>query len=256
VILRAASRAFEVVTRRFFLLMTPIAIAGLAFRALVWILHRLVPGKGLWLEFFLLFIVSVPLELFAEAMVSAMYLCAMRGEETGWRNGLKVAQYPGAAKTIARLSGTCFLWMVPTLIAAIIVSIPLKALFQLVRPGPHHGFSIARGDHWWVVVWIILYGALLSRYSFVMPMLALRRTAGGALFRLAVRQVKGFWGVLAVIAIGQDLAAHLLYKSEFGPQVLHGKRPAAVILSILVGAVLSVYATGFRTELVVATNRD
>jgi hypothetical protein len=236
--------------------MTPIAIASLAFRALVWILHRLVPGKGLWLEFFLLFIVSVPLELFAEAMVSAMYLCAMRGEETGWRNGLKVAQYPATARTIARLSATYFLWLVPIIIVALIVSIPLKALFQLGRPGPHIGFSIAHGDHWWIVVFLFLYAGWLSRYSFVIPMLALRRIGGADTFRAAVRDIEGYWLVLATLLVVECLVGHLLYKYTSRPQLGYSVKQVAVVFSTLLTAVLSTYTAGFKTELATASDKS
>jgi hypothetical protein len=86
-------RAVSVVSRRLLLFFTPIAAAGLAFRGLLWVLHRVLHGVAYGFAFLSVEFGCIFLALFAEAMVSVMYLRLLRGEEAGLRQGFEVGGY-------------------------------------------------------------------------------------------------------------------------------------------------------------------
>jgi hypothetical protein len=240
-----------VVSGRFFLFVTPITFASLLFRGLIWGLHRLGNGKHFLIEGLLLFFVCMPLAFFAEAVVAAMYLRALRGDRIGLAEFLEVAGYPGAASVIARLVGMCALWLVPSLVVGGILSALLKWFVHLVRPDIHLALQAKHGGQWWVIVALSVYVAVVSRYDFVMPMLAVRRSGGGEAFRAAVQRIKGYWGLLALVGVVECLAMHFASEMAKRAGVWRGGRQAAVLAEILFSAVIATYVATFRTDLLV-----
>ena len=238
------------VSGRFFLFVTPIAAASLLFRGLIWGLHRLGDGRHVLIESLLLFFVCMPLAFFAEAVVAAMYLRALRGDRIGLAEFLEVAGYSGEASIIARLVGMCALWLVPSLVVGGILSVLLKSLVHLVRPDIHLALQAKHGGHWWVIVAMLVYVVVVSRYSFVMPMLAVWRSGGGEAFRAAVLRIKGYWGLLALVGVVEYLAMHFASELAKRAGVWGGGRQAAVLAEILFSAVIATYVAAFRTDLV------
>jgi hypothetical protein len=156
--------------------------------------------------------------------------------------------------TMARLAAVCLLWLVPMVVVGVIASVFVRAVVVLVRHEQHGTLTRGTGGHWWVLVLLVVYAAWISRYSFVVPMVAIRRSGGGDVFRGAVRQIKGYWGVLAALAVGEMLVIHFVYKLRAWPGIGHGGRVVVVVASILVGAVVSKYAAGLKTELALAAD--
>jgi hypothetical protein len=223
----------------------------LLYRALIWGQHRVFHGKAGWLEFLLLFLVCMPLAFFAEAVVAAMYLRVLRGDRIGLLQILEVAGYPGAASLIARLVGMCALWLVPMLVVGAILSLLLKSVVHLIRPDIHLALQAKHGGHWWVIVALVVYAAVISRYYFVMPMLAVRRSGGAEAFRAAVPRIKGYWGPLALVGVAEYLAVHFASELAKRAGVWRGGRQTAMLAEILFSAVIATYVAALRTDLLV-----
>ena len=245
----AARRAFESVSGRFLLFVTPVFAASLSFRALIWSMDRMFPGKHVWTEGALLFLICMPLEFFAEAVVATMYLRILQGKTVGLALVLTVTSYPGFASLIARLTGMCALWILPTFAVATIVSISLQVFNHLFRPHVSLSLTARGGGHLWTMLWVVLYVSLVSRYSFVMPMLAVRRSGGAATFRAAVQTIKGLWRFFALLGIAEYLAVHFASQWAKRASVWHGGRPTALLAEIFFSSVLTTYVAAFKTDL-------
>jgi hypothetical protein len=246
-----SGRAIKLVSGRLFLFVTPILAASLFFRGLIWIIHRTNMRNMGWLELVLLFLVCMPLALFGEAVVAALYLGVLRGDGVGLREALDVGKFPGVVNLISRVVGLSAFWFVPAIVVGSIASLLVKALMHLIRPdaGP---VTTAKGvGHGWVIIALVLYAAVLSRYSFVMPMLSLRRSGGGETFRAAVRRIKGYWFFLAVVGVAEYLAVHVVYQWSKRPEAWRGGRQAAVLAELFFSAVLATYVAAFKTGLIV-----
>jgi hypothetical protein len=250
----AAARAIKLVSRRFVLFVTPVAVADVTFRGLFWVLHRTLHGIGFGLALLVVFVGCALLAVFAEGVVSVMYLRAMLGQETGLRDGLEVGMYPGAAGTMVRLAAICLLWLVATVVVGAIASLFVRSVFLLLRHDRHATLNGGGGGQGWVVVVLVVYAAWISRYSFVMPMVAIRKSGGGDVFRGAVGQIKGYWGVLAALAVVEYLAEHFIGRLKAWPGIGRGEREFVVAVSVLLGAVLSTYVAALKMELAVESD--
>ncbi len=243
----------------FVALCLPLVSVGLFFRGMDGLAHSIWPSKGVGFIPALALLVCLPVSLLAETVVSAMVLRWSKPEGTSQQDWRTVLRYPGLAATIARLVGITLLWlMVAALLGVVVVAVVtvVAAGFahKKIAPGPHSHSGIL------LPAVFVVYAFLVARYSFVLPMTAMRESGSGAGWKDAVVRAKRHLGSLRVITALEYLG--VTYISRFavwmtaGVGAWHVRSIAWPAVGSVVGAVLTTYFVVFKTEMAVQVDAE
>jgi hypothetical protein len=243
----------------FVALCLPLVSVGLFFRGIDGLAHSIWPSKGVGFIPALALLVCLPVGLLAETVVVAMVLRWSKSEGASKQDWRTVLRYPGLAATISRLAGMTLLWLVVAAllgVAVVAAGTGVAAGFQhrKIAPGPH-----SHSEIFLPVVWVI-YAFLVAKYSFVLPMTAMRESGNGVGWKDAVAQAKRHLGSLRVITALEYLGAS--YISRFavlmtaGAGAWHVRSIAWAAVGSAVGALLSTYFVVLKTEMAVQVDAE
>lgn len=211
-ILKETANGLEVGTRRVSLalrryplvLVLPLFCSNAIYRFISFGLHRVLGRKHAVVESLLLFAVSFPLGTIAEAVVARMFLVFRQQRRPSAAQVGEVLKMPGLTPLLVRLIGLLTAWM---LLAFVLAAVPLllasvgKAVaFSIAHHGakmpPTHG-----GVFGYLITFAVLFGILVSRYSFVLPLLAAENRGSKEFFRMAVQRAKAHLLPLRVVNV-------------------------------------------------------
>ncbi len=208
-----------------------------------------------WIEVLVLFAICYPLYFFVETAVSAAYL---RQRSDGKKASLvdmgQVAKYTGFIPTILRLILRCIGWLLVSAIFLILFVAAIVVILDLSHKGavPH-----ARLNHTAnraiVFAWILCYEGILSRYLFVMPLVAQAGRGNKLLMEKAIVTGRLHWKTLWIAAMG--VASLILMPYEAGKEIAaHFVVPDLLrffgnIADLAFVALISLYFCVFKTIL-------
>jgi len=237
----------------------PLVTVGLCFRGIDGLAHSIWPSKGVGFIPALALLVCLPVSLVAEIVVAARYLRWRKSEEATKQDWRTVLRYPGLAATIARLVGVTTLWLVVALLLGIVVAgvvISVAAGFEHKKIAPG---TLSHSRLFLPAVWVV-FAFLVARYSFILPITAMRGSGSGAGWKDAVVRAKRHLGFLRLITALEYLG--VTYISRFavwmaaGVGAWHVKSIAWPAVSSAVGAVLTTYFLVLKTEMTVQVDEE
>jgi hypothetical protein len=172
-----------------------------------------------WIEVLVLFAICYPLYFFVETAVSAAYLRQRAdGKKASLADMGQVAKYPGFIPTILRLIMRCIGWLLVSAIFLILFVAVLVVILDLSHKGavPHARLNHA-ANRAIVFAWILCYEGILSRYLFVMPLVAQARKGDKLLMKDAIVTARAHWGTLWIAAM--VVGAVILVPFEAGREI-------------------------------------
>lgn len=243
----------------FVALCLPLVSVGLCFRGIDGLAHSIWPSKGVGLIPAIALLVCLPVSLLAETVVAARYLQWSKSEEATKQDWRTVLRYPGLAATIARLVGITTLWLVVALLLGIVVVgavIGVAAGFEHKKIAPG---TLSHSRIFLPAVWVV-YAFLVARYSFVLPMTAMRESGSGTGWKDAVVPAKRHLGLLRVITaleyLGVTYISHFAMWMAAGVGAWHVRSIMWAAVGSVVGAVLTTYFVVLKTEMAVQVDAE
>lgn len=225
---------------------------------------KLLSGKAfVWLLLLGLFFLCFPISTLFDAVAANMYL---RGKENDIKPSLSqiwiVSKYPGIAGTSWRLVSRYIGWALVLIVITVFPYFLFALIVAIAHPSSHHAHQATphHVHHLWVRVWLIVYAAILSRYTFVMPMVAKERRGGDDVFKKAIVARKAHrWGLYA-------LAIALTVISLFPNWMLTAATDRSLIshkvellwktVNLVFVALISAYYCVFKTILMMQASAD
>ncbi len=235
------------------MLLAPVFCSDAGYRLLLLGARQLIGRKHPFLELLLLLAFYFPLGTLAEAVGARMFLSFRKGQRPAFAQTGEIVRAPGLVPLLARLIGLLICWMVLALTLACVLLLfgfLLKAFaFGMV----HHGARMPRFRGWsfaYVMTFALLDGALVSRYSFVLPMFAGECRGSGELFKRAVERARPNLVPLSLINV---LEYGLIIGIGHGLRRFEGGWPlrafVVIVLSVLITSATTTWFAMLKTDL-------
>ncbi len=206
-----------------------------------------------WIEALALFAICFPLSFFLETGISAAYLrLKVEEKKVSLADIGEVAKYPGFLSTILRLLMRCIGWLLVSAIFLVVFVVVILVIMDLSHKGAGTHARLSHGANRAIAfVWLLCYDGVLSRYLFVMPLVAQARRGDKLLMKEAIVTARAHWGTLWIAAVG--VAAVILLPYDAGREIAeHFDVPGILrfignIADLAFVAAVSLYFCVFKT---------
>jgi hypothetical protein len=255
--------ATRVMSRHFVLVNAALLSVMFGMRGLELASHRLLGKAEAWPNLLMVFVVCYPLSFLANCVVSAMTLRTIEGGlDPSFGQICEVGKFPGLFPSMLRWLIRVLFWIAPAIGVLLLVIVVVDVAGVSMRFATGHagaggraGVLSKRATHGLLLAWLVLYEGMLSRYTFLMPMIARARAGSKEILEKSVAVAKAHWltlwiGAMSTCALSMgvyELMKAAIHHVSAGPALSEGFRA----VELLMVGILSTWYWIFTTILMI-----